>query len=139
MLILFPFHNNVLLYRYLKCRTGSKDLRSYQGIECGTSPGILLQIVMVCPGTHLVKNHESQLKKLSLKLKMLRLLCNHTLNLKTDSKTLYYSILILKYSPSILKHNEGEKKYASLSNSHNNCHRNYTNQILLVHMFRSIN
>ena len=26
-------------------------------------PVILLQIVMVSPGTHLVKNHESQLKK----------------------------------------------------------------------------
>ena len=25
---------------------------------------ILLQIVMVSPGTHLVKNHESQLKKI---------------------------------------------------------------------------
>ena len=24
---------------------------------------ILLQMVMVCPGTHLVKSHESQLKK----------------------------------------------------------------------------
>ena len=29
--------------------------------------------------------------------------CNQTVNLKTDSKTLYYSIL----SPSILKHNKG--------------------------------
>ena len=26
-------------------------------------PAILLQIVMVSPGTHLVKNHESQFKK----------------------------------------------------------------------------
>ena len=63
VLILFPFHNNVLFYRYLKWRSGSKDLRLYQGIECGTSPVILLQMVMVCPGTHLVKSHESQLKK----------------------------------------------------------------------------
>ena len=29
--------------------------------------------------------------------------CSEALNLKTDSKTLYYSILKLKYSPSILK------------------------------------
>ena len=58
-------------------------------------------------GTHLVKNHESesttnesQFKKTkSLKLKMLGPLCNQTVNLKTDSKTLYYSLLILKYSP----------------------------------------
>ena len=70
---------------------------------------------MVNPGTHLVKNHEShsrtnqsQLKKKeSLKLKMLGPLCNQKVNLRTDSKTLYYSILKLKYSPSILKHNKG--------------------------------
>ena len=60
---------------------------------------ILLQILMVSPGTHLVKNHEfqsrtneSQLKKTSPKLKMLGPLCNQTVNLKTDSKTLYYSV-----------------------------------------------
>ena len=38
---------------------------------------------------------------------MLGPLCNQTVNLKADSKTLYYSILKLKYSPSILKHNKG--------------------------------
>ena len=71
------------------------------------NPVILLQIVMVSPGTHLVKNHESQsrtiysqFKKMCPKLKMLRPLCNQTVNLKTDSKTLYYSILKLKYSES---------------------------------------
>ena len=47
---------------------------------------ILLRIVMVIPGIHLVKNHESQSrtnesefqkkKKTSLKLKMLRPLCD---------------------------------------------------------------
>ena len=64
---------------------------------------ILLQIVMVCPWTNLVKNHESQLKKKkkSPKLKMLGSLCNQTVNLKTDSQTLYYIILNLKYSSSI--------------------------------------
>ena len=60
-------------------------------------PVILLQIVMVSPrGTHLVKNHESQLKKTSPKLKMIGPLCHQTVNQKTDSKTLYYSML--KYS-----------------------------------------
>ena len=76
---------------------------------------ILLQIVMVSPGTHLVKNHESQsrtnesqLKKtITPKLKMLGPLCNQTINLKADSKPLYYSILKLKYNPSILNHNKG--------------------------------
>ena len=70
---------------------------------------ILLQIVMVSPGTHLVKNHESLsivnesqfTKTRSSKLKMLGPLCNQTVNLETDTKTLYYSLLRLKYSPSI--------------------------------------
>ena len=78
-----------------------------------TSSVILLQIVMVCPGTHPVRNHEplyttndSPLKKKnkqtkSPKLKMLGPLCNQTVNLKTDTKTLYYSFPKLKYSPSI--------------------------------------
>ena len=57
---------------------------------------LLLQIVMVSPGTHLVKNHESwpitnqsQIEK--KKGVILRPLCNQTVNLETDAKTLYYS------------------------------------------------
>ena len=74
---------------------------------------ILLQIVMVSPGTHLVKNHESlfitnesQLKKTrSSKLKILGPLCNETVNVETDAKTLNYNSLKLNYSLSIyLKH-----------------------------------
>ena len=68
----------------------------------------------------------SPTNKKSLKLKILGLLCN-----QTDSKTLYYSVLKLKYSRSILKHKKGKMKYASLNNSHNNCHRNYMNEIFL--------
>ena len=69
-------------------------------------------------GTHLVKNYEShsrtnesQLKnkKTSPKLKMLGPLCNQTL------QTLYYSILELRYSPSILKHNKDLLKCALLN------------------------
>ena len=37
---------------------------------------------------------------------MIGLLCNQTVSLKTDSKTLNYSVRKLKYSPSILKHNK---------------------------------
>ena len=73
-----------------------------------------LQIVMVSPGTHLVKNiesqsrnNESQIKKYiytSLQLKMLGPLCNWQLIWLislTDSKTLYYCCALkLKYSPS---------------------------------------
>ena len=53
---------------------------------------ILLQIVMVSPGTHLVSPElRSPSLKKSPKLKMLGPLCNQTVNLKT----LYYSILNL--------------------------------------------
>ena len=72
---------------------------------------------MVSPETHLEKNHEFQSITIesqkkdktttttttSQKLKMLGPLSNQTVNLKTDTKTLHYSILKLKYSPSILK------------------------------------
>ena len=81
---------------------------------------ILLQIVMVSPGTYLVKNHESQSrtnesyivvlkKKTHPNLKIVQPLCNQTVNLKTDSETLYYSTLKLKYSLSILKHNKAKR------------------------------
>ena len=58
---------------------------------------ILLQIVMVSPGTHLVKNckslsitSKSQFKTTrSPKLKMLGPLCNQTVNLETNAKSLY--------------------------------------------------
>ena len=72
---------------------------------------------MVSPETHLEKNHEFQSITIesqkkdktttttttSQKLKMLGPLSNQTVNLKTDTKTLHYSILKLKDSPSILK------------------------------------
>ena len=73
---------------------------------------------MVSLETHLEKNHEFQSITIeyqkkdkttttttttSQKLKMLGPLSNQTVNLKTDTKTLLYSILKLKYSPSILK------------------------------------
>ena len=44
----------------------------------------------------------------SPKLKMLGPLCNQTVNLETDSKTLYYNVLLLKYSPSIYLKNKKE-------------------------------
>ena len=57
----------------------------------------------------------SSKKPRSPKLKMLGHLCNQTVNLETDAKTLHYSLLKLKRSPSI-KHNKDWKKYASSSN-----------------------
>ena len=71
---------------------------------------ILFQIGMGSPGTHFVKNHESQFKKSDSEIESAlggAPLCNQTVNLKTDSKTLYYSLLEFKYIPSILKHNKG--------------------------------
>ena len=77
---------------------------------------ILLQIVVVSPGTNLFfcpslepmspssKGNGSSLEN---QMKMLGLVCNQTVNLKTDSKTLYDSILKSKYSSSILKYNKG--------------------------------
>ena len=52
---------------------------------------ILLKILNGEKGN--VKNHMSQSKTSEFQ-------CNQTVNLKTDSRTLYYSILKLKYSPS---------------------------------------
>ena len=59
---------------------------------------------MLSPGTHLVKNHESlsitnesQFKKTrSRKLKMLGPLCNQTVNLETDAKTLLLQFAEIK-------------------------------------------
>ena len=89
------------------------------------------EIVTNSYGESQSRTNESWLKKSSPQLKMLRPLCSQTVNLNTDSKTLYYSTLKLKYRPSIIKHNKGLKKCALLNNSHNNCHRNYTNGIFL--------
>ena len=77
---------------------------------------IWLQIVRVSPRTHLLKNHESQTRTNESPLKKRKneseienawAFCNQTVNLKTDSKTLYYRILKLKYYSPILKHNKG--------------------------------
>ena len=67
---------------------------------------------------------------------MLGPLCNQTVNLKTDSKNLYHSVLKLKYSLSISKHNKGWKIYALLSNSYNAVEITGTVRIYLqTHMF----
>ena len=66
---------------------------------------LLIQIVMVSPGTHLMKNHETMsITNESLlkttrghKLKVLEPLCNQTVDLETDDKTLCCSLLKLKY------------------------------------------
>ena len=60
--------------------------------EVNITAVILLQIVMVSPGTHFVKNRESHLKKKKKKkktnptLKMVWPLCNQTVNLQRTPK-----------------------------------------------------
>ena len=50
---------------------------------------------------------EFQLRKNVSEIENGSVLCDQIVNLKTYSKTLYYSILKLKCSPSILKRNKG--------------------------------
>ena len=92
-------------------------------------------VVMVSPGTHLVKIMSPSSKTQGVMLGPL----NQTVNLETDAKTLYYSLLKLKNSPSIyyfLKCGKDYKnKYAPLNNSH----RNQTNRIFYQEIFKSIN
>ena len=66
---------------------------------------ILLQIVMVSPGNHLVKIHQSQSRTSESQLKKNESeienawpepLCIQTVNPKTDSQTLHYSITEIK-------------------------------------------
>ena len=91
---------------FVLCKEGMCTFINSHAVE---PPVILLQIVMVSSGTHRVKIHEtlsitneSQLKKTrSRKLKMLGPLCYQTVNLETVAKTLHYSLLKLKHSPSI--------------------------------------
>ena len=68
---------------------------------------ILLQVVMVSPWTHLVKNHEPQSRTIVAQFKKTRspwVFCKHTANLKINSRTLFDSLLKQKDTPSIVKH-----------------------------------
>ena len=97
---------------------------------------------MLSPETPLLKNHESlsitnesQFKKTrNPKLKMLAPLCYQRVNLETDAKTLYYSLLKLKYSLSIhLKH---KREYASLDSSHRNHTIRISNRSIVLCILR---
>ena len=106
-----------------------------------------LQIVMVSPGTHLVKKYWFPVQKHWIPDKKNKQVCDWKclglcvtrqliwLTSLTESKTLYYcSTLKLKYSPS-----KGYKKYASSTTAiHVITATEYTNGIFLqIHMFRS--
>ena len=79
---------------------------------------ILLQIVMVSPGTHLAKDQSQNYwvpvqKTMSPKRNFFVLnfffglyVTMQIINLKTDSETLYYSLLEIKRTPSIIKHDK---------------------------------
>ena len=82
--------------------------------------------------------NDSQFKKTrSAKLKMLGCLCNQTLNLETDAKTLYYmySLLKLKYSTSvyIFKAQKRLQKLICIFK-----HPTATNRIFYQKIFKSI-
>ena len=102
--------NNIFLFKVLHCSLLTGLLLKAGGKGFPTGTVILLQTVMVSTGTHLVKNHESQsrtsesqLKKTtSPKLKMLGTFRIQTVNLNTDSQTLYYSALKLKIKNIVL-------------------------------------
>ena len=61
-----------------------------KGYTISSDPVILLEIVMLSPGTHLVKNHESQSRTIESQFKKQRVL-----------KSFYHSLLKLKHSPSV--------------------------------------
>ena len=90
----------------------NRSMIFYMGKVVMTSTDFVKNGSVVSPGTHLVKNqflsitNECQLKRArSPKLKILGPLCSQIVKLETDAKTLYYSLVKLKYSPSIyLKH-----------------------------------
>ena len=109
---------------------------------CTSLSVILLQMVMVSPGTHLVKIHESQFTTIEsqFKNKSPGSLCDHTVNLKIDSKTLYCTVYwnenILLLLSSTIKE---KKKFVSLNNCHKKSHRNHTKRTLFKNILRSIN
>ena len=84
--------------------------------------------LMVSPETHLVKNHESQSKPLSPSSYKKKHIENawalQTINLKTESKTLYYSILIKIVMSFYFK-----AQCTKRNIHHDYCHRNYANRI----------
>ena len=69
---------------------------------------------------------------MSPKLKMLAPLCNQRVNLETDAKTLYYSLLKLKYSLSI--YSKHKREYAYLDSNH----RNHTVRIFYQKIFKLV-
>ena len=78
------------------CSYYGKDFSKKSTIIRFRTSMILSQIVIVSPGTDLVKHHDSQSrtndsqlkKQLSPKLKMLGPLCSQTVNLKIESKSI---------------------------------------------------
>ena len=73
-----------------------------KGYTISSDPVILLEIVMLSPGTHLVKNHESLSRTIESQFKKQRALNWKSLGLYVNrQQTLYHSLLKLKRSPSI--------------------------------------
>ena len=92
-----------------KVRRMKREIVTINGYnECVTWL-VMLEIVMVIPVKYesLSRTNESHFNKQRVQsLNCLDLSCIQTVNLKADSKTLYYSILNLTYSPSLSKSHE---------------------------------
>ena len=90
------WQNNVFFFSTKLCSFYGKDFSKKSTIIRFRTSMILSQIVIVSPGTDLVKHHDSQSrtndsqlkKQLSPKLKMLGPLCSQTVNLKIESKSI---------------------------------------------------
>ena len=84
-----------------------------------------------------ITSRSSELLSPSSKTRVPGSLCNHTVNQKTDFKTLYYSLLKQKYCILLLLSSPAKTK----RNMHplNVSHRNHTNRIFYKNIFRSIN
>ena len=75
------------------------------------------------------------------KLKVLEPLCNQTVNLETDDKTLYCSLMKLKYRLSSVPKAKvaNMERFNCMHASSNNSHRKHTNRIFYKKIFKSIN
>ena len=119
---------------------------------------------MVSPGTHLMKNHETMsITNESLlkttrghKLKVLEPLCNQTVDLETDDKTLCCSLLKTNtvdrpYIDSCLNLSTQKpcsvpkakvadmERFNCMHTTSNNSHKNHTNRTFYQKIFQSIN
>ena len=132
------------MFKYNSWRSwsrGSKRLVNKNSLDQST-PVILLQIVMVSPGTHPAENHESQSRIIESQFKNMTEslgLGSHTVNLKTGSKTLYYSFLKIEIYLLLSNTTKTKRNMCRSTDSLKNSHRNHTDGIFYKNIFSTIN